>query len=629
MAVQRIADFELWQEGYGGSVVTVYIAGTTTKASLFSDEALTVAAGNPQTLGSQTVNGVTYGKLAVPLYTSSPYTLDIDSTDQTGIVRPPLTSLSGENATAATVIAAGGSVANTLADIVARAIHVRDYGAFLPTSDPAASSATNNATLTLAIGAASTAGGGRVVVPDGTFAFTSVTLSGDVIITGQGRDVTVLQSQTADKVITLGGDGAGFDGLTLDGINLQAGSTGVFGKAINETYFNDFLIKRFETGHHMQGGQKNNWNRFFISNCATGAKYHGDNDAAGGADGDEFRHNAWVGGKVDLCTTIGVQLSFVDKKCYHNMLRDVGFESNTGTALDINGARYTNLYGCWFSGNTTALAVDDDSDTTNELINTVVGLHMVGGYVSGGAATFQGKCQDIILDGVEIADVDFTLTLPKNNIVLRDCIEDSLVTISGDGTKFTRERSMNGNPPGSSGVTTDATPTKTWSVELEPGQVGHIRAVVLGNQRDGTNQAIYHISRPVHRPGSTLAYDAQTTNFTSGDILTGGTSGATARIIADSDSGSSGTLTLRDIVGTFENNETIADGLGGSASVNGTITNINAALLGSTASITAAFEDVAGWAADFAASGSEIEIQVTGAASTVIEWIVHAEVVAD
>lgn len=73
------------------------------------------------------------------------------------------------------------------------------------------------------------------------------------------------------------------------------------------------------------------------------------------------------------------------------------------------------------------------------------------------------------------------------------------------------------------------------------------------------------------RVSKTLAYDAQTGNFTAGDVITGGTSGATATILEDSDGGATGTLTLGGISGTFANDEIITDPSGGSATVNGTL----------------------------------------------------------
>lgn len=65
-----------------------------------------------------------------------------------------------------------------------------------------------------------------------------------------------------------------------------------------------------------------------------------------------------------------------------------------------------------------------------------------------------------------------------------------------------------------------------------------------------------------------LAYDAQTANFTVGQVVTGGTSGATATITADDDQGGTGTLSVQGITGTFQDNETITDPLGGSATSN-------------------------------------------------------------
>lgn len=73
-------------------------------------------------------------------------------------------------------------------------------------------------------------------------------------------------------------------------------------------------------------------------------------------------------------------------------------------------------------------------------------------------------------------------------------------------------------------------------------------------------------------PSHVLNYDAQSANFTVGSILTGGTSGAKALVVADSDSGTSGTLKLILISGTFQDNETITDAAGGSATSNGTLT---------------------------------------------------------
>jgi hypothetical protein len=67
---------------------------------------------------------------------------------------------------------------------------------------------------------------------------------------------------------------------------------------------------------------------------------------------------------------------------------------------------------------------------------------------------------------------------------------------------------------------------------------------------------------------SALAYDAQTGSFHIGATVTGGTSGATGTILRDADSGTSGTLHIAAVSGTFQDNETITDGAGGSATSN-------------------------------------------------------------
>lgn len=67
-----------------------------------------------------------------------------------------------------------------------------------------------------------------------------------------------------------------------------------------------------------------------------------------------------------------------------------------------------------------------------------------------------------------------------------------------------------------------------------------------------------------------LQYDAETSPFTDGETVTGGTSGATATIWrVNSNGDGTGELVITDLVGTFQDNETITDGSGGSALANG------------------------------------------------------------
>lgn len=69
-----------------------------------------------------------------------------------------------------------------------------------------------------------------------------------------------------------------------------------------------------------------------------------------------------------------------------------------------------------------------------------------------------------------------------------------------------------------------------------------------------------------------LAYDGQSGNFTAGQVVTGGTSGAVGTIVSDTDAGATGTLIIKDITGTFVDNEAITDPITGAAVVNGAAT---------------------------------------------------------
>jgi hypothetical protein len=617
MTSARIAEFDIWRPGYGGAVVTVYVAGTTTLASLYADEDLTDAVSNPVTLQSTEIGGILYGKFAAPVYVGTGYSLSIDGTDETGIIRPPLTTLDGEDAHLALVRRAGQTADTQLEDVLARWVHASDFGAL------GASAATNTATLSSAIGVASAAGGGRVLLPGGTFPFTQITLPAGVVLDGVARGVTVLQSQTADKCVTISGDRAGLTRLTLDGVNLVASSTGLYAKACDETVFDDVEIKRFDTGLHLRGGRRARWRDLTVSNCASGAKLHGDMDASGGDDGDAFTDNRWTGGRVRQCTTVGVELAYEDATCWHNTLAGIGFEDNTGTALRVKGARWTEMPGCWWSGNTTSLAVlDDDDETVDD--NTVVGLTLTGGEIDGGALTFADTCQDVLFDRMYLTGATVTLSSAQNAVLWRNVIEGPDLTLPATTKLLRTAPQFDG---WTAAFTSDATPLKAWGFSLDPGQVIYAEAVVIATQRNGTGTCEYHFAVSARRSGSLLQFDAQTANFTVGDILEGAVSGATARIIDQTDNGGSGQLTLKDIDGEFQDNEAITgQSSGGAALADGAPLAQAVSLLGSVTDLRAPREDVSGFAATFAASTEELEVRVTGGASNQVDWLVHVKV---
>jgi hypothetical protein len=621
MPVVSLAYFDIWQEGYGGAVVWIYLAGTDTPADIYADEDLTVPLDQPQTLASQTVNGVPAGKWDQPIYVNDAVEVLINSIDRTGIIRPPVTELEGEDVSESLVTPEGGSVASELNDVLGRIIYAEDYG------ELGSSAATNTTTLAAAIGAAAGQGGGRVVSPAGTFPHNALNVPLSVIMKGQGRGVTVFECQVGAACWTMTGDRSGFEDCTLDGVNLVANSIGVFSTGKNEIYFSDVEVKNFDINVQAKGIARYNWHNLYIDNCGAsgyGVHLRGDNNSGNGGPAHK---NEWVGGLVTNCTGRGVFLEYEDELVKANAIRDVGFEDNTGIAVYLDGAKNTIFDGCWWEGNTVNLfatdGIENGGDADDHKTETIL---VADGFMEDGEVHFEGTCSDVIfqrmiLDGELVFELDATLQFA---ITAMDCIEGPDVTITGVGTRF--QRFQNNEDGETFGITTDATATKAWALHLEPGQVAIVTAWVVANQQNGVNSATYLVTRGFRRLGATLPYDTQTANFTVGDIITGQTSGASGRCIGDADGGATGTLTFRDIEGAFIDNEIITGSIGGSATVNGTL---SVPTLNALAAIvtTYTFEDVAGWGVDIAANSPEVEVRVTGAASTTIEWSVRARAV--
>lgn len=622
---KRIAEFDIWKPGYGGSPVYVYKSGTSDLANVFKDEVLSIPADNPIILSSMlAADGTRYGKFPYPIYTNQSYYMNIAGIETTGVIRPELSSLDGEDASTATVKPSGSSTPTTLSKFASLQVFVSMYGEFVEGSGGVAS--TNTDTLALAIAAA--LNGGEVNIPTGTYKINSIEVPEGVIIKGMGRESTILQSVIGDKSFVIVGDRAGFKDITLDGVSLTTNSIGVFSAKNNEIFFESVMIKRFEVGMHFKGGFGHFWNDLSIQNTEYGAKLHGDTSDGGSS----FEDSVWDSGIVSVATTKGIALEYVDAICRNITFRNIGFESCTGTALEISGAQFLKFDGCWWNANTSDVVIKDDDAPLTPLTayqNDVISVHFDGGRIKNGTFSVTGTCQDVILSSMSIEDVDITLTTPlKNFLVMKNCIEDSSVTVAGEATKLIRVNDSNNG--GSFGVTTSNTATKAWSVELDPGQQGYFVGRIIGRGRNTPQRAIYHIGCGAYRAGSTLAYDTQTANFSKGAVLTGATSGATARIQDDSDSGATGTLTLIDIKGEFIDNEIISDdnGTPGSATVNGTLTHQNAALdTTGNVNLRAVYETNVNWLAAFAANGPEIQLMVTGDASQTVEWTIDVDVV--
>lgn len=117
--------------------------------------------------------------------------------------------------------------------------------------------------------------------------------------------------------------------------------------------------------------------------------------------------------------------------------------------------------------------------------------------------------------------------------------------------------------------------TKLAVYNISAGTVTDIKTnfntTVTSIQRYGDYAFVASPGDKIGEVSFTLAYDAQSANFATGLVLTGGTSGATAIILEDADAGATGTLTLGNISGTFVTNETITDSATGSATSNGVV----------------------------------------------------------
>lgn len=620
--VQLITEFDIWRPGYGNAVVYIYVAGTTTLADIYTDEALSVAAPNPQTLQAMEAEGGTrYGKFTASLYTAQSYRTSINGIENTGTMRPPLSSLSDEDASGALVQPTGSSYESTLADILSREVNVSNYGSFVEGSSGVA--ATNTATLELAIAAVSS--GGIVNVPAGLYKVNSVSVPENVVIQGQGIDATILESIVGDTSFTLTGNRSGFKNITLDGNNLSTDSICIKSENNNHSVFENVVIKRFETGLYFYGGRGFLWINLTIDNTENAAKLYGEDNV--------FEDLMWIGGIVTTATTLGIDMSYEDQMCQNITFSGVGFEDCVEYAVNINGAQRISFDGnCWWTGNTKTINIQDDAAALTpetQQQNDAIIVNFNGGRIDGGLVTITGTAQNIVLENMKLKDVEFDLDTPINNfLVLRDCYEEGGVTISGEATRLLRATTS--QTGASFGLTTGNVLTKAWGLALKPGQQVYCEMKTIGKGRNVAQRAIYHVVCGAYRPGSTLNYDTQTANFTAGTIVTGASSGATARIQADSDSGATGTLTLTDIVGEFIDNEIITDDNGspGSATVNGTLNHQNVTLDSvGPESVRTNFETVSNYTSTFAVNGFELEIQVRGETNHTVEWTVNVDVV--
>jgi hypothetical protein len=619
-----VEEFDIWRESYAGATVEILKANSTERATVYSDANLSSAAANPQTLLSREDSDArTYGKFQLSLYVAEAYHLKVTGIQTTGVQRAPITTLKGEDAKEATSTALGGSRARTLRQHFADVIQVLDYGNLLPASNVDASSTENTATVQAAIGIASGNGGGVVYLPAGRYAISTIQIPTNVMLAGQAEDGTILQSDEADKVVTITGDDAGLRDLSLDGLDLTASSFGVYGKNVDRVRLENVTVKRFDKNIEFKGGEDHRYRNLTVKNGNYGFRGLGDSDVSNGNDGDEFDRLLWIGGEVSEHTTEGIEISVVDLQARFNQIQGVLIKDNIGAeALLIYGAENTELRDCKFTGNLVDLNVRDNPDTT--LANREVkNLYVEAGRMEG-TIKFDGLCDNVVFDRTEFSGATFEFNTPTNQIVFRDVMETSTTT-SGDSTK--KSQWITANRGTIVGTTSSEVAATVWKHQLEPGEVAQIIARAVAQQTNGEKALTQTAAQGARCDSADLDYDGQTANFTVGATLTGQTSGATATILADVDGGTTGTLSLANVVGTFVDNETITDGSGGSATVNGSITFNNAALLATTTGIDL-FNRNSGspaYALGFAVSGREVQVTVTGASNENVSWAVDVE----
>lgn len=613
----RIREFDTWRPGYGGAAVEAVQAGTTLLAPLFSDPFLTAPVANPQTLLSMTdVNGHTYGKWSAPVYTYVPVVLFINQTDGTGIEQPPLISLAGSDASFANVMSARGGYPVTIQAFLDRDVDATLVGPLTA----AAGAAQCNATLAAAIGIAAAQGGGDVLLPPISIPFLNLTLPTGVVLRGKGKGVTTIYStQAVTPLITLGGDGAGLAGLTLDGLDVPPQSIGVMGIGRISPVLEGVIIQRVEAGIRFRGVRQAIWHDLTVANCTFGVNLRGDLDAPLSTAGSETSDVLWEGGEIALCTTYGLCTEFFDAPVRDVSIKNVLFAGNTGDAWRNLGGRGISFEGCQWISNISDMAISDGTNLAFIALNTTSRIRVDGGTINSGKLTFNQTCFDIQFRDVNFVNANFVLSVPLNPIVLVDCIRDGQTTATGVATLL---QSKNTTDVGKvSGITTDSNPIAAWTQTVPPGEALLVSAKVIARRRDGNGWAIFWPMAGARRSGTSLPFVGATGNFTVGLVITGQTTGASARVMVVTQAGATGTLILRDVAGTFINGEVVADTNVGVGTFSGALVPGITALDGGTIQLRpGVVTNGTGWTAAFAAIGANLVLNVQGEASAIIEW---------
>jgi hypothetical protein len=321
-------------------------------------------------------------------------------------------------------------------------------------------------------------------------------------------------------------------------------------------------IRAYYTGSSFPGLDINNGARFDQYNDLTINGYVN-------IDGQDAVMNARMdnyGGTVDVDGTFTLSTNYSTYNNDNNGTTTIDGDMtlNDGSHLTNGDATYTSSAITIGPAGAASLNVFESSDVINYGTITVNDDINMGGEISSISSILNYN------DIIATASTSNTLNMMGNNRFYNynagasvnisynsGSDTDGIIKVSND-SKFVNFDAASGTPTvqahkiliGDSGTSTDG------------GQFYNLRGGVV-QVSSGSSTALdlykgdYFNGFDIY----SLAYDGQTTNFTLGTILTGGTNGAKGLIIADSGAGSSttGTLFLATTSGSFTNNETITD----------------------------------------------------------------------
>lgn len=550
--------FDLWEEGYAGHTVRVLSGSGPALADLYYDEAKTLRAPNPQVLDSLiTDDGCRFGRFVQPVYTDADtISLQIQGMGAGGIWRTPVLSLVGADVSEAVVRPSDAGEHSTLASLLSLELHVGSFGTLTSNRTDE-----NTNLIQSVINIASGRGGGRVRLPAGAFSIRRLDLPARVTLIGAGKDVTTLRSQFAGEVLTGQLGLFGIEDLTLDGQTVVPGSVGLSADNVDSVRIKRVRVTRFNIGVRLRGSRQVKVEDTDCDACNRGVEIIA-TPLVGDVHGLQ-----WINGVIKANVLYGLYLQQTGgPECGYNHFGGLWLRDNLGEAIKLFGVRNTRFTDLAFQGNAENI---DMLDTAFGDVSNIpcLNISFTNCRFIGGKHVMRHTAQDIRFEACRFHSVTWTLAQLLNSILLSECIETGSTTIEGDVTKLQRpRRTLEGT---TTVVTTNAANTPLWKAKLAPGQTITGVARIGVSSLSSEKQVGFIVHFVAKRPGAKLNYDQQTANFTVGATITGATSGASGRLVAMNDTGSAGTLTLRQIIGQFQDNETLTGSSGGAAKVNG------------------------------------------------------------